>query len=81
VLGYEEFGYWDFLSSEGTDQIILNNLDSFFDIWFTNDTTLWIKNLAPLGALEDFVSNGRRTTPADYVTLQVGQYNFCFSDV
>ncbi|KAK7451268.1 hypothetical protein VKT23_012608 [Stygiomarasmius scandens] len=68
VLGYELFGYWEFFSENGADQIILDNFDSFFDIAFPKDTTLWIKNFAPLGALKDFVSNGRRTTPANFVT-------------
>ncbi|THU92378.1 alpha/beta-hydrolase [Dendrothele bispora CBS 962.96] len=38
VLGYEDFGYWDFFSTEGADQIILDNLDSFFDIFVPKDT-------------------------------------------
>ncbi|THV00055.1 alpha/beta-hydrolase [Dendrothele bispora CBS 962.96] len=67
VLGYENIGYWDFFSSEGADQIILNNLDSFFDIFFPQETVLTIKDFAPLGAIGDFVSNGRRTTPGDFV--------------
>ncbi|KAK7451267.1 hypothetical protein VKT23_012607 [Stygiomarasmius scandens] len=70
VLGYENFGYWDFFSSEGADQLILDNLDSLFDAIYLKDTTLTIKDFAPLGALADFVKNGRRATPGDYVTPQ-----------
>ncbi|THU80606.1 alpha/beta-hydrolase [Dendrothele bispora CBS 962.96] len=68
VLGYENFGYWDFFSSDGADQIILDNFDSFFDIWFPKDTVLTIKDLAPLGAINSFLRNGRRVTPGDFVT-------------
>ncbi|THV00056.1 alpha/beta-hydrolase [Dendrothele bispora CBS 962.96] len=68
VLGYETFGYWDFFSSEGADQIILANLNSLFDIFFLKDTVLTIKDFAPLGALGDFIRNGRRVTPGDFVT-------------
>ncbi|THV00057.1 alpha/beta-hydrolase [Dendrothele bispora CBS 962.96] len=68
VLGYENFGYWDFFSSDGADQIILDNLDSFFDIAFPKDTVFTIKDFAPLGTIGDFIRNGRRITPGDFVT-------------
>jgi len=45
-------------------------LDSLFDAIYLKDTTLTIEDFAPLGALADFVKNGRRATPGDYVTPQ-----------
>ncbi|KAF5322947.1 hypothetical protein D9758_018472 [Tetrapyrgos nigripes] len=68
VLGYENFGYWDFFSSEGADQTILDHLDSFWDIVYTKDTTKMITDWSPLGALEAFITNGTRISPVDYVT-------------
>ncbi|KAF5338786.1 hypothetical protein D9758_012077 [Tetrapyrgos nigripes] len=68
VLGYENFGYWDFFSSEGADHTILKHLDSFWDIVYTKDTTKMITDWSPLGALEAFITNDTRIPPVDYVT-------------
>ncbi|THV00051.1 alpha/beta-hydrolase [Dendrothele bispora CBS 962.96] len=67
VLGYENYGYWEFFSSDGADQSIMDNLDSLFDILYAKETVSAIKDFAPLGALEGFIKNGRRTTTAAYV--------------
>ncbi|KAF5338568.1 hypothetical protein D9758_016547 [Tetrapyrgos nigripes] len=68
VLGYKNLGYWDFFSSEGADQTILNHLDSLWDILYPNDTTRTITDWSPLGALEAFITNDTRIAPVDYVT-------------
>ncbi|KAF5345609.1 hypothetical protein D9758_015153 [Tetrapyrgos nigripes] len=68
VLGYDNFGYWDFFSSEGADQIILDHLDSFWDIAYANDTTTTITDWSPLGALEAFITNDTKVVTVDYVT-------------
>ncbi|KAF5372159.1 hypothetical protein D9758_004952 [Tetrapyrgos nigripes] len=68
VLGYENFGYWDFFSSEGADQTILDHFDSFWDLFYTNDTTKTITDFSPLGAYEAFITNDTRIPPVDYVT-------------
>ncbi|KAF5339511.1 hypothetical protein D9758_016369 [Tetrapyrgos nigripes] len=68
VLGYDNHGYWDFFSTEGADQTILEHFDSFWDLFYTNDTTKTITDWSPLGALEAFITNDTRVTPVDYVT-------------
>ncbi|KAF5347405.1 hypothetical protein D9758_011298 [Tetrapyrgos nigripes] len=71
VLGYENFGYWDFFSSEGADQTILDHFDSFWDMLYTNDTTKTITDWSPLGAYEAFITNDTRIPPVDYVTPEI----------
>ncbi|KAF5367927.1 hypothetical protein D9758_004349 [Tetrapyrgos nigripes] len=69
-LGYENFGYFDFLVSEGADQVIQEHLDSFFDAWFPRDTVQAIDSLCPIGALEAFLKNDTRIIPGEYVTSE-----------
>ncbi|KAF5337994.1 hypothetical protein D9758_014332 [Tetrapyrgos nigripes] len=68
VLGYANFGYFDFFASDGADQIILDHLDSFFDILYAKDTVRTITDWSPLGALEAFITKDTRLPPVDYVT-------------
>ncbi|KAF5353747.1 hypothetical protein D9758_008692 [Tetrapyrgos nigripes] len=68
VLGYENFGYWDFLSSDRANQILLDHLESFFDLAFTKDTVKVITDWSPLGAMEAFLANDTRIPTGDYIT-------------
>ncbi|KAJ4467013.1 alpha/beta-hydrolase [Lentinula aciculospora] len=68
AIGYEIFGYWGFFSADGADQIIENNLDSFFDILFTANRIQTITNFAPLGALQAWLEANSTTETGDFIT-------------
>ncbi|KAF8828303.1 hypothetical protein HHX47_DHR4000608 [Lentinula edodes] len=68
AVGYEIYGYWDFFSANGTDQIIEDNLDSFFDITFTANKVLWITDFAPLGGLQAWLESNSTTAAGDFIT-------------
>ncbi|KAJ3932589.1 MAG: Alpha/Beta hydrolase protein [Lentinula lateritia] len=68
AIGYEIYGYWDFFSTNGTDQIIEDNLDSFFDITFTANKVLWITDFAPQGGLQAWLESNSTTAAGDFIT-------------
>jgi pimeloyl-ACP methyl ester carboxylesterase len=71
---YEVFGYWEFFQSNDAAKIIEDNLDSFMDLIFANDTTLWKTNFVLLGKLRAWLTNKNRTNRASYFTEN--DYNF-----
>ncbi len=68
VLGYETLGYWKFFEANDAAKIIKDNLDSFMDIVFPNDTTLWRTNFLLVGKLRDWLINKNRTNRAVFFT-------------
>jgi len=63
MLGYEAGGYQVFLGSEpDAAELISEHIDSLLPIIFPHDPELWIKNMAPLGALRAWLVN-KRTAP------------------
>jgi len=67
-LGYEALGYWKFFEANDAAKIIEDNVDSFIDILFPNDTTVWRTNFVLLGKLRDWLINKNRTSRASYLT-------------
>ncbi|KAF5363063.1 hypothetical protein D9758_012660 [Tetrapyrgos nigripes] len=67
-LGYENFGFFDYLARDGTDQDIVDHTESFWDIWYINDTVESITEFSPFGALEAFLKNDTRVATGDFVT-------------
>jgi len=68
AVGYEILGYWKFFEANDAAKIIEDNIDSFIDIIFPNDTTLWKTNFILLGKLRDWLINKNRTNRASYLT-------------
>jgi pimeloyl-ACP methyl ester carboxylesterase len=68
AIGYETLGYWKFFEADDAAAIIENNLESFIDLAFANDSILWKTNLAPVGKVRDWLTNGNRTTRGSYMT-------------
>ncbi|CAF1475445.1 unnamed protein product [Adineta ricciae] len=68
TIGYEILGYWKFFDAEDAAEIIENNLDSFIDLAFASDSTLWKTDLAPVGKARNWLINGNRTTRGSYMT-------------
>ncbi len=68
ALGYETFGHWEFFQANDAAKIIENNLESFTDIVFANDPTLWRTNFVLVGKVRDWLINKNRTIRASYIT-------------
>jgi len=68
ALGYETFGHWKFFEANDAAMIIENNLDSFMDLVFANDSALWRTNFVLVGKLRDWLINNNRTNRASYIT-------------
>ncbi|KAH6916847.1 Alpha/Beta hydrolase protein [Coprinopsis sp. MPI-PUGE-AT-0042] len=65
-FNYEEIvkvapiGYWQFFSESDAPAIAKKNIDSFIDLLFPKDPTVWNKHLGPLGAARAFIEGGSR---------------------
>jgi pimeloyl-ACP methyl ester carboxylesterase len=68
TFGYELAGYWEFFNSDDAAKIVEDNADRFLDLAYTNDPTLWKTDLAPLGKLRQWFTNGKTSTRASYLT-------------
>ncbi|CAF3379454.1 unnamed protein product [Rotaria sp. Silwood2] len=68
ACGFEVFGYWNFFHSADAAEIIQNNLDSFIDIIYASNTTLFRTDFLPLGKLREWVTNRKRTIRVSYLT-------------
>ena len=68
AIGYENLGYWKFFEADDAATIIESNLDSFIDLAFASDPTLWKTNFAPVGKVRQWLANGNRTTRDSYMT-------------
>ncbi|CAF3275702.1 unnamed protein product, partial [Rotaria sp. Silwood2] len=68
VCGFEVFGYWEFFNSADAAEIIQNNLHSFIDIIYANNTTLFRTDFLPLGKLREWITNRKRTIRVSYLT-------------
>ncbi|CAF1264558.1 unnamed protein product [Didymodactylos carnosus] len=68
AFGYETLGYWKFFISDDCATIIENNLESFLDLAFTSDPVQWKTDFAPIGKAREWLTNGRRTARASYMT-------------
>jgi soluble epoxide hydrolase / lipid-phosphate phosphatase len=68
AIGYEMLGYWKFFASDDAATIMENNADSFIDLAFTSDPIQWKTDLAPLGKIRDWITNGKKTNRASYMT-------------
>jgi len=68
TVGYETLGYWKFFEADDAATIIENNLESFIDLAFASDPTLWKTEFAPVGKVRNWLTNGNRTTRGTYMT-------------
>ncbi|CAF4017616.1 unnamed protein product [Rotaria sordida] len=68
VLGYENIGYFKFFESDDAATIIENNADSFIDLVYASDPTLWKTDFAPVGKFREWLTKGRKTIRASFMT-------------
>ncbi|CAF2938548.1 unnamed protein product [Rotaria sp. Silwood2] len=66
--GYDSLGYWKFFDSDDAASIIENNLESFIDLVYAINTTLFKTDFAPTGKMRQWLTNKHRTARASYMT-------------
>ncbi|KAF9266690.1 alpha/beta-hydrolase [Marasmius fiardii PR-910] len=74
VFGYELFGYWDFLSRPGAEDLIESHLESLLSLAHSTDPILWITEFAPLGALEKWLQSDRRAPSTAFTPEEEKRY-------
>ncbi|PVH77426.1 putative epoxide hydrolase [Cadophora sp. DSE1049] len=67
VLGYEMFGYWIFNAREDAWEILRDHVESALCLTFAEDPSLWVTDLAPIGALEKWLIADRSAPYASYM--------------
>ncbi|CAF0992090.1 unnamed protein product [Adineta steineri] len=70
VYNYTSIGYWEFFQANDAARIIEEKLDSFIDLIFANDSMLARTDFAPVGKVRAWLSSGRRTDRASYMTQE-----------
>jgi pimeloyl-ACP methyl ester carboxylesterase len=68
IFGYEVFGYWEFFNSDDAAKLIEENPGSFLDLTFASDPALRKTDFAPLGKYREWISSGKTTTRASFLT-------------
>ncbi|KAK1224640.1 hypothetical protein PQX77_012442 [Marasmius sp. AFHP31] len=79
VLGYENFGYWDFFARRGAHEILENRLESLFSLVHSANAIEFIEYWSPLGKLEAWVTNDRRSNSTVWTPEEEAHYLQAFS--
>lgn len=56
-LGYEIFGYWDFMQADDSPQVIQQNHDALQRVVYCKDPSIWKWAVGPTGALREILEN------------------------
>ena len=74
-LGFEQFGYWLFLSEDGAGKMIGRNWESFFSVVYPENPSIWKTAFAPIDGLREWLAKGLRTHVAPWITEQDSEYH------
>ncbi|KAJ3504494.1 hypothetical protein NMY22_g17904 [Coprinellus aureogranulatus] len=68
LLGYENFGYWEFFNAPDATHVIQDHLKGFFDILYAKDGRLNKFNMGPEGAIRVFIESNTSTPRIPAIT-------------
>jgi soluble epoxide hydrolase/lipid-phosphate phosphatase len=60
-LGYEQYGYWEFFNTPQAGKILGAGWESFFEVAYAADSSVWKKDFAGIGDLGRAVKEEKRT--------------------
>ncbi|TCD71231.1 hypothetical protein EIP91_011709 [Steccherinum ochraceum] len=60
AVGYELFGYWEFLAEDDSPRIINEHWDSFLCMLYPNDTALWKTDMGPRGKFKEWIEQDKK---------------------
>ncbi|KAI9755997.1 MAG: hypothetical protein M4579_004042 [Chaenotheca gracillima] len=73
AIGFEAFGYWKFFNSPDAGQLMLDNFDSTWCLFYPEEPEIWREHLAPVGAFRDWLTAKKTTKMASFVTEEEKQ--------
>ncbi|TCD69448.1 hypothetical protein EIP91_007574 [Steccherinum ochraceum] len=59
-VGYELYGFWEFLCQENSPQLLDEHFDSFLCAMYPNDPQLWKTDMGPRGKLKEWVEQDKK---------------------
>ncbi|QKX58074.1 uncharacterized protein TRUGW13939_05195 [Talaromyces rugulosus] len=65
-LGFERFGYIEFFVRKESGRVVDEHIDSFFSLFYNSE--LWKENLAPIGAIENWLKADKRAPLPPFIT-------------
>jgi soluble epoxide hydrolase / lipid-phosphate phosphatase len=68
TTGTEHIGYWALFTSPAGPQIMKDNIDSFLDLLYAEDVTLWKEYINPLGGVDKWLSEKKRCSKGAYIS-------------
>ncbi|TFK77218.1 alpha/beta-hydrolase [Pluteus cervinus] len=68
AAGRELIGYWAFFSEDDAPELVSKHSKGFSSLLVSEDPTLWIQNLCPLGAVRAWLESGQETAYASYIS-------------
>ncbi|KAJ8091194.1 hypothetical protein PM082_004170 [Marasmius tenuissimus] len=79
ALGYEVFGYWELFGRPGAHEILEDRLESLFSLVHSANAVEFIEHWSPLGALEAWVTDDRRSTSTVWSPEEEAHYLRAYS--
>ncbi|CED82564.1 Soluble epoxide hydrolase [Phaffia rhodozyma] len=68
TVGSELFGYWKFLSIDGVEKTLLENVEGFAHLLFPDDPTLWREYVAPVGGMDRWLQEKKQCALPSYMS-------------
>jgi len=66
MIGYTNFGYWEFHNEDDAGKVIDEHSESYSSILYCEDPDLWRTNMGPFGALKEWTLNNKMCRVASW---------------
>jgi len=73
AFGHDVYGYWEFFAEEGADKIVEEHIESAVSMLYPHDPRVWVTNMAPKGALKEWMLADKMMPTASYITEEEKQ--------
>lgn len=74
-MGFEQLGYWLFLTSDGAGKTISDHWESFFSIVYPANPSIWKTAFAPIDRLKGWILSDSLTHVARYVSEEEKEHH------
>ncbi|PVH84679.1 alpha/beta-hydrolase [Cadophora sp. DSE1049] len=68
LLGYMQLGYWYFFNSYDAEEIMTQNLESFFHLAYPDNNEIWISSLAAINGTRSWLTAKTKSPLPSYLT-------------
>ncbi|KAH6681732.1 Alpha/Beta hydrolase protein [Halenospora varia] len=66
-MGYEQFGYWLFFTSQEAGTLIGREWERFFELVYSDDAGAWKEDFAALGGCKSYLESSKKLPVGDWV--------------